>query len=79
MVHMAVGLMVVTGQIGMTQLEMAGSQIRQIGEVMEIGSILVQVLTGTMIVKVIILIGGVTRDIFQMSSRNQRHLPLMGI
>lgn len=77
--HMEVGLMVVTGRIGMTQLEMTTSWTLQIREVMDTGPILVMVLTRSMIVIVIILIGGVTRDIFWISSRNLNHLLLMDI
>ena len=75
---MEVDLMVDTSQIEMTRLEMIGSWILQSGEVMDRGTILVLLLTGTMIVIVIILTGGEIGDIFRMSSRKQSHLPLMG-
>lgn len=77
--HIEIDLMVNIVQIGMTRSEMAGFWILRIREVMDIGSILVLVLKDTMIVIIIILTGGVTRDIFQMSSRNRSHLHLMGI
>ena len=76
--HMVVGLMLATGQIEMTQLEMVGAWILSIGEVMDTGTILVLVLTGIMIVIIIILIGGVIGDICQMSLRKQSHIHLMG-
>ena len=46
---------------------------------METCSIIVLVLVSTMILIIIILIGGLTRDIFQMISRRQSHLPLKAI
>lgn len=79
MEHITLGLMVDIGLKRMTQLDMVGSQIHWIGEVMDMSFILVLVLTGTMIFMVIILTSGVTGDIYQMSSRNPRQLPLMGI
>jgi len=62
--HMEVGLLMGTGQIYMTRSEMAGSWTLRIGEVIDTGTILVLVLTGTMIIIVIILTGGVIGDIF---------------
>lgn len=77
--YMLIDLMVVTCRIGMTRLEMAGSWIFQIREVMDIGTILVLVLIGTMIIIVIIFTGGVKSDICRMSLRNISHLLLMEI
>jgi len=56
---------------------MAGCWALQIREVIDIGTILVLILTGIMIVIIIILIGGVTGDTFRMSLKKQSHLPLM--
>ena len=53
--HMTVYLMVGTCQIEMTQLDMAGSWILLIGEVMDTCTILVQVLTGIMFIIIFIL------------------------
>ena len=57
--HMEVGLMVVIFQIEMILLEMEGCCILQIGEVMDIGTIIVLVLINIMIIIIIILTGGV--------------------
>ena len=67
--HMAVGLVVVIGWIEMKRLEMAGSWTLWIGEVTDTGTIIVLVMKGTMIVIIIILIGGVIGDIFWVSLR----------
>jgi len=77
--NMLVDIMVGTGRIEMTQSEMTTSLVAQIGEVIDTDTILVMVLTGTMIVIIIILIGGVARDICWMSLRKLSHLPLMDI
>ena len=78
MLHMVVGILVGIGQIEMTQSDMEISWIIQIGEVMDIGTILLLVLSGIMVIIVIILIGGVIGDIFWMSSRKKRHIHSMG-
>ena len=75
--HMVVDLMVGTRLIGMERKEMEGSWTRHIGEVMEIGSILVLVLTSTMVIIIIILTEGVIGDIFQMRTRRLSHLALV--
>ena len=77
--HMAVDIMVGTGRIGMTRLDMEGSWILWITKMMDTGTILVLVLTDTMNVIVIILTIGVIGDIFQMSLRKLSHLLLMDI
>jgi len=69
--HMAVGLMVVTGWIEMTQLEMEGCWILWIREVMDACIILVLVQTGIMIVIIIILTKGMIGDTCQMTLRKQ--------
>ena len=68
--HMVGDLAVGTCQIETTRLVMAGSSIHRIREVMDIGTILVFILMGIMVIIVIILIGGVIGDICRMSSRN---------
>lgn len=75
--NMALGHMVVTSQIEMTQLEMTDCWILRIGEVIDTGTILVLVLTGMMIDIVIILTRGVIRGIFWMSLRKKIHLHMM--
>ena len=67
-----------TSQIEMTRVGMSGSWILRKGGVMDIGTILVLVLKGIMVIIVIILKGGLIWDIFRMSSRNKIHLHLMG-
>lgn len=64
MENIEVGLMVGIGWIGMTQLEMVGSWICHIGELINTGSIIVHFPRGTMIIITIILTGGVIGDIF---------------
>jgi len=75
--NMVVGIMAITGQIEMTQLEMADCQILWIEDVMDTCIILVLVLTNIMIFIVIILTGGLIGDTFQMNLRNKSHLILM--
>ena len=65
--NMAVGLMVVTGRLEMTCLEIAGRWMLHIGELMDTSIILFLVLTGIMITVVIILIRGVIGDNFHMN------------
>ena len=74
---MEIGLQVGTNQIEITRSEMVGSWTLWIGEAIDTITILVLILTGIMINIVMILIGGVTRDIFRMSLRNESHLHLM--
>ena len=76
--HVEVDPIVGTGQIEMTRSGMSGSWILRKGGVMDIGTILVMVLKGIMVIIVIILKGGVIGDIFRMSSRNKSHLHSMG-
>ena len=75
--HMVVSHMVVTCQIEMTQLEMEDCWILRIGEVMDIGIILVLAQIDIMIVIIIICTRGVMWDTFQMSLRKKIHLILM--
>lgn len=77
MEHMVAGHMVGTGWIEMTQSEMADSLIHLIDEVVEMGFTLVLVQTCIMVIITIILTGGMTWDIYRMSSRRKSHLHLM--
>lgn len=77
--HMEVDFMVGSGQIAMTRLDIADSWILRIREVMDIGAILVLVLTGTMIIIFIIVTGEVIGDICGMSLRELSHLLLLEI
>lgn len=62
--NMAVGILVETCLIDLTQSEIAGCWILQIGEVIDTGTIPVLVLIDIMIVIAIILSGGVIGDTF---------------
>lgn len=73
---MVASLMVVIGQINMTWLEIPGYWIHLIVEAVDMGFTLVMVQTDTMVIITIILTGGVTGDIYQMSSRKKNHLHL---
>ena len=77
--HMAVGLMVVTYQIEMTQFKMTYCWTLWIGEGIDTGMILVLIQVSTMIVISIILRGGVIGDICEMSLRKKGHQHLMEI
>jgi len=72
--HMEVHLLVDIGLVDLTRLEMIGCWTLHIGEVIDIGIILVLDLTGIMIVIVIILTRGVIGDTFKMSLRKKKHL-----
>lgn len=75
--HMVASLMVGTIQTRMAQSKMAGSWIHLIEEAVDMASTLVMVQTSVMVIIAIILIGGLTKDICQMSSRKQRNLHSM--
>jgi len=75
--HMAVGIMVNTSRIEITRKNIGGSSISLIGEVMDIGSILVLVQTGIMVIITIMLTRGMIGDICEMSSRKPSHQHLM--
>lgn len=77
MEHMVARLMVGTGRIEITRLEMEGSWIHLVDEAMDMEFTLVLVQTTTMVIISIILTGGVIGDICWMSSRNQSHLHFM--
>ena len=79
MEDMVASHMVDISWIEMRWSEMADSWINLIDEAVDIGFTLVLVQTGIMVIIVIILTGGMTRDIFQMSSRKKMHLHLMEI
>ena len=61
--HMAVGLMVDTGQKEMTQLGMAGSWIHRTEEVMDTDFILALLIGDIIAITATIIIGGVRRSI----------------
>lgn len=67
MAHILVYLMAGTSRIGMILSGMVGSWIHMIEEVVDMGSTLVLVRKGIMVIIAIILIGGVTWDHFWMS------------
>ena len=75
--HTTVDLLVDTSWIDLTRSKMAGCWTLRIGEVIDIGTIIVLVLTCVMIVIVIILIGGMIWDTCWMSLRRKIHLPLL--
>ena len=77
MEHMVVGLMVVTGQIEMTQLETIDFWTLWIGEGIDTGIILFLIHIGIMIVIVIILPGGVVGNTCWISLRKKIKLHLM--
>jgi len=75
--HRETTLMVVTGWTKMTRSDMAGFWTLRIREVTDIGTILVLVWIGIIIIIVIILTGGVIGYTFHMILRKQSHLYLM--
>ena len=62
--NMEAGLMVSTSWMERTKSEMVGPWILWIGGVIDTSIILVVIMVSIMIASVIILIGGVTRDIY---------------
>ena len=75
--HMEIGLNQDTCLIGMTQSNMAGSWIHLIGGVITMGSILVLVHRGKIIIIVTIHRGGMRSSTFQRSSGKKSLLHLM--
>lgn len=65
------------GQTWMIPSSMTDSWRSLIREAMYIGIILVLIQTSTMVIIIVIHIGGVTGDICRISSRNPSHLHLM--
>lgn len=77
MEHMVAGDVVGIGWIEMTRSWMADSWIHMIDEEMDTGFTLILFQIVIIVLINIILIGGVTRDIYWMRLRKKNHLHLM--